>query len=185
MILKDIAKLPLTFFDNILDRVAALTGAVAMAQFPQFVAQYIQRLGGHVDEAGRNVESYRRTAEGVGKSLELYVQHLTRSGDSVVVSMGQKITEDLSRYNGLLAAMKELKDATPFNKFFIFVKNLNFDIFSGTLRDFTPGMPVTAEGLCYALVGMIIGMAMYWLIKKGVVALVRRIRGGSAVPAAQ
>lgn len=180
---KDIAKLPLTFIDSIIDRGFALAGAVVMAQFPQFVAQYLQRLGGHVDEAGRNIESYRRTAEGVGKSLEMYVQHLTRSGDSVVASMGQKITDDLARYNGLVAALKELKEATPVSKFFIFIKNMNLDIVGGTLKDFTPGVPVTAEGLCYALAGMILGMALYWLVKKAIVALARRIAGGSAAPA--
>lgn len=37
--------------DNIGSIAAGLSGAAVMGQFPQFIAQYVQRLGGHIDEA--------------------------------------------------------------------------------------------------------------------------------------
>ncbi len=57
---------PVRFVDSLLDRICAVLGALAFAQFPQYCAQYIQRLGGHVDEAARNMEKYREIAKEVG-----------------------------------------------------------------------------------------------------------------------
>ena len=37
--------------DNLGNAVSVLTGAGILGQFPQFLAQYLQRLGGHIDEA--------------------------------------------------------------------------------------------------------------------------------------
>ncbi|MBU0615908.1 MAG: DUF2937 family protein [Nanoarchaeota archaeon] len=39
--------------DNLGSAAMAVAGGVGLAQFPSYLAQYIQRLGGHVDEAVR------------------------------------------------------------------------------------------------------------------------------------
>ena len=44
------------FIDTSLDRVFSILGAAAFSQVPEFIQQYLQRLGGHLDEAKRQVE---------------------------------------------------------------------------------------------------------------------------------
>ncbi|MCF8227335.1 MAG: DUF2937 family protein [Bacteroidales bacterium] len=40
--------------DRLFTAIAGLAGGVAAGQFPQYIAQYLQRLGGHIDEARRS-----------------------------------------------------------------------------------------------------------------------------------
>ena len=53
---------PFRFLDGLVDRVVSLAGAVGLAQFPQFFAQYLQRLGGHLEEARLVIARYRAAA---------------------------------------------------------------------------------------------------------------------------
>lgn len=174
---KDIALYPLRITDAFLDRVFAAAGAIAFAQFPQFVAQYIQRLGGHVDEAARNVSQYRATAESAGKSLDLFIRHLSNSPDIAIAKLAEKISTDVQRLEYLQRALKELESATVFNKLPLFIKNVDMEIAAKTLKNFTPGVPVTAEGIAYAAAGMICAMILYFLLKKTVTAIFHKIRG--------
>lgn len=54
---------PLPWLLGRIDRLAAacfgLCGGLALAQFPQYLAQYLQRLGGHVDEANLAAGLYK------------------------------------------------------------------------------------------------------------------------------
>jgi hypothetical protein len=168
---------PVRFVDSLLDRVCAALGAVAMAQFPQFCAQYIQRLGGHVDEAARNIEKYREIAKETGKSLYQYSQHLLNSKDPAVFKTGQKIAGDLERYNQLAAALKELQNAPAYKKFFVFISHLDMDIARGAWENFTPGLPVTMEGAAYAAAGIIIGMIFYFCVSRLIIVTVKKIGG--------
>ncbi len=166
---------PVRFVDSLLDRICAVLGAVAMAQFPQFCAQYIQRLGGHVDEAARNMEQYREIARETGKSLYQYSQHLLNSKDPAVFKTGQKIAGDLERYDQLAAALKELLNAPAYKKFFVFISHLDLDIARGAWDNFTPGLPVTLEGTAYAAVGIVIGMILYFCASRLIIAAVKKI----------
>ena len=44
--------------DNVGAAVSALSGGLLLGQFPEFFAEYMQRLGGHIDEATRTAETY-------------------------------------------------------------------------------------------------------------------------------
>jgi hypothetical protein len=59
---KNILFAPVRFIDSILDRICAVLGAAVFMQFPQYLTLYLQRLGGHVDEAARNLEKYKEIA---------------------------------------------------------------------------------------------------------------------------
>ncbi len=166
---------PARFVDSILDRICAVLGALAFAQFPQYCAQYIQRLGGHVDEAARNMDRYREIAKEVGKSLYQYSQHLLNSKDPAVFKTGQKIAGDLERYDQLAAALKELQTAPAYKKFFVFIKNIDLEIARGAWENFTPGLPVTLEGAAYAAIGIVIGMIVYFCVSRLIILIVKKI----------
>jgi hypothetical protein len=174
---------PVRFVDSLLDRICAALGAIAFAQFPQYLVLYIQRLGGHVDEAARNIDKYREIAKEVGKSLYQYSQHLLGSNDPAVFKTGQKVAQDLQRYDSLAAALKELQSAPAYKKFFVFLKDMDFDIARATLANFTPGLPFNLEGAAYAAAGIIIGMVLYFCVSRLVVLAVKKIAARKQNPA--
>ena len=59
--------------------------------------------------------------------------------------------------------------------FFIFIKTLDLSIARNTWDNYPPGLTVPLEGFIYAVVGIIIGMALFFGLKKGLLALGRQI----------
>ena len=176
-IAKYVAKQPVKLVDKIADRAAAVAGAVGCAQFPAFLTHYIQRLGGHVDEAKHNVEGWQQIADkttrgDLDKMIEIYqgMEH------EAVVEAGNKAAADVARYEGLEAALTELTNAGPFDKAFLFLKHVDTDIAYNTMANYTPNIPTTAEGLVYAGVGIILGMICYRGAKKGIEAIYNKVR---------
>ena len=80
-----------SFFDGILDRVFSIIGAVAFSQVPEFIQQYIQRLGGHVDEAQHQVELIREAAQSSGHTLRTYIEIFITQADPGIAHQGQLI----------------------------------------------------------------------------------------------
>lgn len=44
--------------DNVGAAVSGLAGGLALGQFPQYLAQYLQRLGGHIDQAASSATEF-------------------------------------------------------------------------------------------------------------------------------
>ncbi len=172
-----IAMAPVRFVDSLADRICAVFGAAAFAQFPAYLAQYLQRLGGHRDEAARNVEKYREIAAETGMTIQEYAGRLASSGDEVIMKTGRKIAGDIDRLDALSRALQELQEAPAFKKFFLFLKNMDFDIARAAWGDFTPGLPLTPEGAAYAAAGVVAGMLLYFIVKKLFLLIARRIKG--------
>jgi hypothetical protein len=181
---KKILLWPVRFIDSLMDRICAVLGAVLLAQFPQFLVLYLQRLGGHTDEARRNLDGYREIAKDVGQSLYQYIQHLLASRDPVVFKTGQKAWGDFERYNTLANSLKELQEAPAFKKFFIFIKDIDFDIARNTLANYTPGLPLSWEGAAYAATGIVLGMAAYFGLTRLILLIVKKLRTGKKKPQA-
>lgn len=62
MFFKRISDSLLKLFDRILNAFFSLSAGLLTAQFPQFLAQYLQRLGGHIDEAHHIAEEFQLPA---------------------------------------------------------------------------------------------------------------------------
>lgn len=166
MTIKKLLLSPFILLDRILDRVIAVLGAVIFAQFPQFISQYIQRMGGHVDELTRIISQYKKAAEVSGKTLESYIQfHLTATIPDYVNS-GKIMEANVERYNDLKSALNDLVSSTGYTKFFIFVKEIDSNIFKAAMDNFSPGIPTSIEGAVYAGCGLIMGWLLYAGIKK-------------------
>ncbi|TFH42208.1 MAG: DUF2937 family protein [Chrysiogenales bacterium] len=183
---KGILLAPFRFVDSLLDRICAVIGAAAFAQFPSFLAQYLQRLGGHRDEAARNIGKYREIAGEIGMTVREYAGRLASSADDVIARTGRKIAEDVDRLDALTRALQDLRDAPPYSKCIVFVKNADFDIVRAVWGDFTPGLPLTTEGAAYAAAGVVAGMVLYFCVKKLLILvagkIVARKKGNQAPP---
>ncbi len=158
-------KHPLRFFDGIFDRVFAVLGAVALSQFPQFYGQYMQRLGGHLDEARRTLDQYIKAAEALNLTLAEYIHEHLDSGREIFISSGEVMEGLLERLNALEKSYLALQDAGMLNRWFVFLREVDWSIAANTWRNFVPGIPTTLEGLIYAFTGLLLGWGLYTLLK--------------------
>lgn len=163
--MKNFFRYPLRLVDGLIDRVLAVIGVIGLAQFPQFFSQYLQRLGGRLDEARLIRGEYIKAAKSLNLSLEEYVaQHLAAENE-VFVSYGEVLNGVIERFHALEGSYLALKEATLFNRWWVFLQNLDWEVFSQTWLDFTPGIPTTIEGLCYGAAGLLVVWGFYKGIK--------------------
>ena len=103
--------------DSLLDRVVAVVGAVGGSQLPGYIQHYMQRLGGHVAEAEKNVAGWQQIADGatngdVAGLAGFYLQ----STDPEVIAAGSKCSADLARAAELRTALDALQDASVWER---------------------------------------------------------------------
>lgn len=166
--MKQLWKYLLKVLDGLMDRIMAVAGAIICAQFPQYYAQYIQRLGGHLDEARRAVSQYAKVAVSYNLSLQEYINvHLT-SNNKIFISTGKVIQGLVDRLDHLQTAFTTLQNSTPLTRWVVFLQVMDPEIARKTWTNFTPGVPTTVEALVYALIGLLIG----WGVYQGVKALI-------------
>jgi hypothetical protein len=127
---------------SIVDGVAAVGGAALFSQLPEFAQQYLQRLGGHRDEALRFVEVLRThgadASNGMLAIAEARAVHLSQALDAITGA------NDMTRPLAVL-------------------RYFDLNIANATLDMFRPAVPLTAPGLVYGGCGLIIGVLLLHL----------------------
>jgi hypothetical protein len=160
--------------ETMLDRVLCVLGAVAFSQGPEFMQQYLQRLGGHLSEARRHLFQFETVALRKGQSVDQYAANLKNTD----MDLGQVVETSISRVNDLAAAEAAIRGASPFGRPFVFVQHLDNAIASDTWSVYKPAVPTTTEGLLYAAAGIVVLLLIYHLgVKYPVVHLRQRWKG--------
>jgi hypothetical protein len=168
--------------ETLLDRILCVAGAVAFSQAPEFMQQYFQRLGGHLDEATRQLRQFEQVATQAGESVSAFAMRAQASADTVMARMGDIVAATIVRVDDLSAAVAALRHASPWSRPVVFLEHLDLEIARATWRAFKPAVPTTFEGGLYAAAGMIVFLALYHgAIRVPVVAAVRRVRARRAV----
>ncbi|MFI5356580.1 MAG: DUF2937 family protein [Opitutales bacterium] len=168
--------------DTLIDRTLCVLGAVLFSQAPEFMQQYLQRLGGHLDEARRQLAHFQQVAAQAGITLDRLISQTSASPEPTVAKLGGVISETTARVDTLAAAQSALQDASLWTRPFVFLRHLDPAIAHATWSIFKPAVPTTAEGLVYALAGMLVLLGVYHLALKRPV--VRWIDGRPAAPPA-
>ncbi|MDX9862313.1 MAG: DUF2937 family protein [Rhodospirillales bacterium] len=138
--------------------VAGGSGAAA-SQLQAFMTQYLQRLGGHVDEARRafeaisQAERYRRmdapTRDLIAQDAQIRAQELRAAYDAILE--GDLISRPIA-----------------------FFRHLDVDIAHRTWEGFIPALPFDTAGLVYAGTGVVLGLVLYEAVKATIGFSVRR-----------
>lgn len=152
-----------TWLDGIVDRVLAVAGAVLFSQAPEFFQQYLQRLGGHLDEARRMLAQFERTAGEAGLTLEKFINQTSTNYDPAVARLAGVMKDSLERVQHLAEAFAALRDASAWSRPFVFLRDLDAAIARATWTDYKPAVPTTVEGLLYAAAGMLVFLGIYHL----------------------
>lgn len=158
------------FGETLLDRALCVLGAVGLSQAPEFFQQYLQRLGGHLDEARRQLASYEAVARQSGITLRQLIDTTRAQAAEPVAKLGNVIAETQGRVESLTAAESALREASVWERPFVFMAHLDPSIAARTWEVFKPAVPVTPEGFVYAAVGMLLALTLY----HGVVVLPAR-----------
>jgi len=157
--------------EGYLDRLLCVVGAVLFSQLPEFIQQYLQRLGGHLDEARRQLEQFREVAAKSNFTLDEFIARTLGSTEPTVARLGGVMRETMARVDALAVADAAIRQASIVTRPFVFLRHLDFSIARATWSIFRPAVPTTLEGLVYAAAGVLLALAFY---HGGVRAPVRR-----------
>lgn len=166
--------------EGLLDRVLCVVGAVAFSQIPEFMQQYMQRLGGHLDEARHQLVQFEQAASQSGLTLQRFITQTSTNADTAVAKLGGVMTRAVTRVDSLEAAQTALQNASLWTRPFVFLRHLDSSIAHGTWSIFRPAVPTTAEGLIYALLGMVVLIGFYHF---GIKYPISRLRSRHVQPA--
>jgi Protein of unknown function (DUF2937) len=164
----------LRVFDSLTDRILCVLGAVLFSQGPEFMQQYLQRIGGHLDEARRQLGVFQQTAAQAGLSLDQFISQTGANADPAVAKLGGVMTGAADRVASLQSAHDALLHSALWERPFLFVRHLDVQIARATGAVYQPAVPTTAEGLAYALTGMLILLALYHIGFKRLLRLFTR-----------
>jgi hypothetical protein len=138
-----------------------VVGAVLFSQIPEFIQQYLQRLGGHLDEARRQLGRFQEIATKAGLTIDELMVKSRGSPEPTVVQLGKLMRDTASRVDALSAAEAGIRNASLFSRPLVFLRHLDLSIAHATWGIFKPAVPTTVEGLFYAGVGVLLMLALY------------------------
>jgi len=169
--------------EKLIDRILCVAGAVLFSQAPEFMQQYLQRLGGHLAEARRQLAQFEDIARQAGRTVQELAAQYATNADPTVVGMGRLMGDTETRVSALSASEAALRNASVWERPFVFLRHLDSETASGTAGVFKPAVPTTIEGILYALLGVVVILGVY----HGLLApLVRRAcRGAGPQPKAK
>ena len=154
----------LTWLDGLVDRVLAVVGALLFSQAPEFFQQYLQRLGGHLDEARRTLAQFERTAAEAGLTLDRFITQTSTNYDLAVAKLAKVMADAVERVQHLDTAFTSLRDASVWTRPFAFLQHLDVTIARATWTDYKPAVPTTVEGFVYGATGMLLFVAAHHLV---------------------
>lgn len=135
-----------------------IAGGVGLSQFPEFSQQYMQRLGGAVDELERQVSRYEQDAEALGLTVEALLAELAAEGPRAETQAGH-IATDIARHAQLSEALERLQGAGPFMRARMASLMSDREIAGQAFEAYKPAVPATFEGAVFAGTGFVAGWA--------------------------
>ena len=147
--------------ERFFERALCVIGAVLCSQLPEFFQQYLQRLGGHLDEARRQLEQFRDTAAQGGLTLDQLIAKTNAAPEPVVANLGKVMADTELRVQVLSSSEAAIRGASVWTRPFVFLRHCDPRIAHATWAAFKPGVPTTAEGALYAGMGMLLLLALY------------------------
>ncbi|MEQ8441048.1 MAG: DUF2937 family protein [Alphaproteobacteria bacterium] len=135
----------------------ALVCAVLLSQAPAFYQQYLQRLGGALDEATAQVEDLDRRAMDAGMERYQYIRHFQSNDDQVIRAEGDAMVDLVARQVRLEDWLARLEQAPWYMILIELAFHLDPKIAENTARSFEPSLPLSISGGSHAFLGFFFG----------------------------
>ncbi len=136
--------------DLLLGASIAACAAMAASQTQAIIDQYVQRLGGHLDEARLNLDRivngvrYQTMSEAVRSEIE---------------------TDARLRVEELNTAYTAIVESGVVTRPLVFLRHADDAILTATLSNFVPAIPLDANALIYSFIGIVIALIVYETVK--------------------
>ncbi len=142
---------------NILDKLLLVAAVLLFTQIPHFMDQYTQRIAGHYETEQAYLEKFQTIADDFYHGdLNLMVKDFKASKRGGIIRIAELIEGSMRRVEALQQALQVLRGKDFFRKLGYFATTPDLMIAKGTLTDFQPGMPFSAEAiLCGASGGLL------------------------------
>jgi len=137
--------------DSLAATVIAVVSGLATLQLPAFIHAYLQRLGGHLDEARLGLAALK-----AGQAGKIAAEPALRER---LVAAAQE------RIDFLETAQSAIAQAGPFEQPVRFFTHLDSDIALAAARSFTPALPLDLPSLIFAVLGILLGWLVWGIIK--------------------
>ncbi|MEM7222460.1 MAG: DUF2937 family protein [Pseudomonadota bacterium] len=154
----------------------AVVGALGAGQFPAFYQQYLQRLGGRLDQAESDVGRLIEDAQRLGRTLDAYISELMESGSEAARQAAIRELERVDNAGALANAYERLSSAQPWERPVVFADTFDPAVAKDTMAAFQPAFQLTTESLAHGAVGMLVALGLYTLAEVGARRLSQRIR---------
>jgi sensor c-di-GMP phosphodiesterase-like protein len=163
---------------TVLDRAVLVAAVLCAGMAPSFMAQYRQRVGGHLAQALQDLAPFQQIANLRHRgSLEALVQHHLQSSDPTFQAEGAAIRAMMESVQRLKEAVEGLS-GTLAHQLLYLLQHPDPDLARATWAIYQPSFAMSMEGLVFALsAGLLI-----WLVFLGIWWLVARTRRAAALP---
>lgn len=161
MMLRRTAAVAFTAIEGFADRLVCVLGAVVCAQAPEFFQQYLQRLGGHLDEARLQLAAFERAALAAGKPWGQFVADTLGNPDAGLARLGANMRDTAARVDELATAQAALLEASAWSRPWAFFTHLDVGIARAATAIFRPAVPATFEGAVYAALGVAVAFGLW------------------------
>jgi len=149
-------------------RIINIAGGVVLAagasQFPEFSQQYVQRLGGAVDELSKIVAAFDASAQAVDLTREEALLEL--SGTEFLERRQADMRFTIGRYERLKTDYENLRDATAFERVRYINGLTDRELIGNTWGDFQPAVPLTPDGAVFTGSGFLAGFLAFFGLSK-------------------
>jgi hypothetical protein len=168
---------------GLLDRVVLVAAAVGGGLIPGFIAQYRQRLGGHLDQAKLDLEPWQKLADQFYHGdIDKLIQYHLSSSDPTFHSEGAVIRALVASVHQLQAAVDALHGSLASQAAYLLV-HADPGLARATLGDWVPTFALSAEGLVFAAVFALLTWlafhALWWSLGRSARLLLGRRPPGS------
>lgn len=129
-----------------------------LSQFPEYSQQYVQRMGGALDELSTVVQDFDTSAQSSGYTREEALNVMT--GSDFLEARQADMRRTFNRFDKLTDDYSRLENANAFNRLAYVARMRDGEISKGTASDFKPAVPVTFDGLGFIGIGFAIGYGL-------------------------
>lgn len=153
---------------NLVNTVGGILCGCALSQFPEYSQQYVQRMGGALDELATVVQDFDNSAKTAGYNRDEALSVMT--GSAFMESRQTDMRRTFDRFDTLFDDYSRLKDANAFERLAYTARMRDSDVFKGTAKDFKPAVPLNLEGASFVSIGFLFGYGLF----AGFMRLLRR-----------
>ena len=156
--------------------VVFVIAALLCSQVSEFIQHYTQNLAGRLDEARREVNGIIVRADAADMPVYAYLNEFTSATNPVFRQQGVALRATIDRASGLEQAYSDIVGAGIIDRPFVFAMHVRRDIATDVFRHFKPAVPLHVAGLLYALMGGVLGVVLYAIVKSLCVLPLRAAR---------